>query len=508
MDAPGCDALYSQAACGLLLTTPDGVIRRVNATFCTWVGAAAEELVDLRRIQDLLTIGGRVFHQTHWAPLMQMQGSVSEVKLDIRHPDGRTIPVLMNAIRRSHGEQIYDEIAVMVATDRQKYEHELLLARRAAEAANEQLAEDHRRKDEFLATLAHELRGPLAPMSNVIGLLRHKDIADPDILWSREVLGRQLAQISRLVDDLLEVSRFTQGKLRLRLEPVTMTDAIEAAIEAATPLITAARQQLTRSLDEQPLWLNADPARLTQIVLNLLVNASKFTPEGGSIHVSSSREGEMATCSVRDSGIGIDGQHLPKVFEMFSQAEPAIQRETGGLGIGLALVRGLTELHGGTVGAFSAGRGSGSEFVVRLPRVEPPAAQAVVVPAASAVRRLKILVVDDNEDSAESMAALLELEGHETRYVHDGMSALEILAVGETDVALLDLGLPTLNGLEVARRLRATPAGGAVLLVATTGWGQDKNIEASAAAGFDHHLVKPVDWSALTAILSAAPVRK
>jgi PAS domain S-box-containing protein len=507
MDAPGFDALYGEAACGLLLTSPDGTIRRANATFCSWVGFAADELVDIRRVQDMLTIGGRVFHQTHLAPLMQMQGSVSEVKLDIVHRDGRSIPVLANVIRRRHGEQLYDEVAIMVATDRQKYERELLLARRSAESANERLAQDDRRKDEFLATLAHELRGPLAPMSNVLGVLRHKDIADPQIRWSREVLERQLAQITRLVEDLLEVARITEGKLRLQLAPVMLSEAMERAVEAAMPLIRSAQQELTLSLGPEPLWLNADVARLTQAILNLLVNASKFTPAGGSIHVSARRDGGMASCAIRDSGIGIDEQHLATVFEMFAQAEPALERTTGGLGIGLALVRGLVELHGGTVTAFSAGRGAGSEFVVRMPLAQPPAGQILASPDAVAIARRRILVVDDNMDSAESMAMILALEGHDTRTVHDGQSALEAVARGDAEVVLLDLGLPGLNGFEVARRLRATTAGRDLLLIATTGWGQQKDIQASAAAGFDHHLVKPVNFAALSAILSRKPVQ-
>jgi PAS domain S-box-containing protein len=505
MTAPEFDALYGRAACGLLLTTPDGVIRRANATFCSWVGFGAEELVDVRRIQDMLTIGGRVFHQTHWAPLMQMQGSVSEVKLDIRHRDGRVIPILANAIRRRHGEEVYDELAIMVATDRQKYEHELVLARRAAESANQQLAQDDRRKNEFLATLAHELRGPLAPMSNVLGVLRNKDLADPEVRWSRDVLGRQLAHITRLVEDLLEVSRITEGKLHLRCAPVTLNEAIDGAVEAAKPLIDAARQHLSLSLAPEPLWLNADLARLTQVLLNLLVNASKFTPHGGSIAVSSSRDGTTVECAVRDSGVGIDSRHLATVFEMFSQAEPALERTTGGLGIGLALVRGLVELHGGTVSASSAGLGAGSEFIVRLPLGEPPPS-ATVAPAPVVARgRRRILVVDDNVDSAESMAMILGHEGHEARTAHDGLAALEALAASGAEVVLLDLGLPSMNGFEVARRIRSTEAGRNLLLIATTGWGQERDIEASAAAGFDHHLVKPVDLPILFDILSRPP---
>ncbi len=506
MGVPTLDSLYESAACGLLLTSADGTIRRVNATFCSWIGYSADELVDTRRIQDMLAIGSRVFHQTHWAPLMQMQASVSEVKLDIVHRDGRSIPILANAIRRHHGADVYDEIAVVVATDRQKYERELMLARRSAESANEQLEDDHRRKDEFLATLAHELRGPLAPMSNVIQVMRHKEIGDPDIVWARDVLDRQLVHITRLIEDLMDVSRITEGKLRLRLEPVALHDAIERAVEAVDPLIRAAHQRLTVSHADDALWLNADLARVTQIILNLLVNASKFTPEGGHIEVGSQRIGEMAACKVRDSGIGIADHHLASVFEMFSQPAPALVRTTGGLGIGLALVRGLVELHRGTVQAFSAGLDQGSEFVVTLPLGDPPVADTGVGEVV-AMRPRKILIVDDNVDSAASLSMILEMSGHETRTVHDGTSALEAVAQGDVEVVLLDVGLPDLSGFEVARRLRATETGRNLTIIATTGWGQQKDFEASTDAGIDHHLVKPIDFEMLNDILSTPAPR-
>jgi PAS domain S-box-containing protein len=506
MEAPGSHALYEGAACGLLLTSPDGTIRRANATFCSWVGFASEELVDIRRMQDMLTVGGRIFHHTHLAPLLQMQGSVSEVKLDIVHRDGQTIPVLVNVIRRGHGGVHYDEVAVTVATDRQKYEHELMLARRAAECANERLAKDDRRKDEFLAILAHELRGPLAPMSNVLGMLRTKDIADPQVRWAHEVLDRQLAHITRLVDDLLDVARITEGKVRLQRAPVSFNEPIQRALEAAMPLITAANQELTVVLEEAPLWLNADLVRVTQVVLNLLVNASKFTSPGGSIQISTQREGSLAVCAIRDSGIGIDKQHLATVFEMFSQAEPAVERTTGGLGIGLALVKGLVELHGGTVTAASPGLGAGSRFEIRLPLLEAPLPGGTDVARRppDATRR-KILIVDDNVDSAESIAVLLAMEGHDARIAHDGESALEAVGQGDVEVVLLDLGLPGLSGFEVARRLRGTAEGRDLLLIAATGWGQQKDVEASAKAGFDHHLVKPIDLEALAVILGLPP---
>ncbi|MEP7057602.1 MAG: ATP-binding protein [Caldimonas sp.] len=503
MAAPASDALFEHAPCGLLLTHADGRIVRANATFCGWIGFGADELVAKRRVQDLLTIGGKVFHQTHWAPLMEMQGSVAEVKLDIVHREGHSIPVLLSAIRRLHDGAVCDEIAVMAATDRQKYERELLLARKAAEHANAELAADHRRKDEFLATLAHELRGPLAPMRNVLEVLRNKDIADPELRWARGILDRQLAHISHLVEDLLEVSRITEGKVVLRRRTIRLGDAIEAAIEAAHPLVEAAGQQLDVTVADEPLWVDADLTRLTQVILNLLVNASKFTPPHGRIWLGCRAEGRSAVLSVRDAGIGIAAEQLPTIFKMFSQAEPALDRTKGGLGIGLALVRGLVELHGGTVAASSAGLNEGSEFVVRLPIVEAPRSTGMDADVEVAAQRTRsIVVVDDNADSAESLALLLAMEGHATRTAASGQAALRLVEESPADVVLLDLGLPGMSGFEVARRIRSGPEGESMLLVAVTGWGQQKDIDASMAAGFDHHLTKPVDYPALLAILA------
>ena len=502
MVAPTSDSLFEHAACGLLLTNADGRIVRANATFCGWIGFSGDDLAK-RRVQDLLTIGGRVFHQTHWAPLMQMQASVSEVKLDIIHRDGHSIPIVVSAIRRVYEGGIYDEIAVMVATDRQKYERELLLARKAAEAANAQLAVDARSKDEFLATLAHELRGPLAPLRNVLEVLHKKDITDPEVRWGRGILDRQLSQLSHLVDDLLEVSRITERKLTLRRRNLELNEAIVGALEAVRPLTQSAGQQLSISQPDQPVWLNADPTRVTQIILNLLVNASKFSPSGSQISLSSRQEGDRAVFSVRDAGIGIAAEHLPTIFRMFSQAEPALERTKGGLGIGLALVRGLVELHGGTVKAFSAGRNQGSEFVVSLPAVDPPEFSQVQAPVDVTNHALKrILIVDDNQDSGESLALLLAMEGHQTRTVSDGSSALRLLDESPVDVVLLDIGLPGMNGFEVARRIRSTQTGAPPVLVAITGWGQQKDIEAAMEAGFDHHLTKPANYEALKTILA------
>ncbi|MFM0309463.1 PAS domain S-box protein [Paraburkholderia sp. RL17-383-BIF-A] len=764
---PSGDALFEHAACGLLVTDHNGRILRVNATFCGWLGYEAHELAGARQIQDLLSTGGKVFYQTHWAPLLQMQGSVAEVKLNMMHRDGHMLPMLLNAVRRRHGELTYLEVAVLIVADRHKYEQELLLARRNAEAsvAAHQLAQkelqesrdvlslamrgarmgawshepksgrfwwsrelealagyaegrfantpggffelihpgdllalneavDHaveagddyvaefrflhasgdwcwmegrgraaydrhgeplmiyglgiditerkeaqtvllrqaaifehlsdaivitdlrgnitdfnvggermlgyrmreilgkpvalflppedalnirretlaalaaegtwrgelpfvrrdgsrgvcetvvkplanargdiygavsinrditerrraehqltrlnlelskadRRKDEFLATLAHELRNPLAPMRNVLEILRLKEFADPQLNWSRDVFDRQLQHMTHLVDDLLEVSRITQGKLELRKQRLELARAMQSAMEAARPTVQASSHHLSVTLPREPLYLIADPTRLSQMILNLLNNAAKYTPPGGSISLAAEREGDEAVIVVRDSGIGIPREHLDSVFEMFSQLAPALDRSQGGLGIGLALVRGLAELHGGTVAAFSDGPGTGSEFVIRLPLTKAASLPAdSAPPEAPHTAGLRVLVVDDNADAAESLAMVLELEGHEVRTAGDGIAGLELIDAFAPQAVILDIGLPRLNGYEVARRIRRDHEDAGILLIAVTGWGQQQDKQTAVEAGFDHHFTKPVDPRELQRVLS------
>ncbi|MCX4173128.1 MULTISPECIES: PAS domain S-box protein [Paraburkholderia] len=764
---PSADTLFEHAACGLLVTTPDGWILRVNATFCSWLGYSAPELAEVKHIQDLLTVDSKVFHRTHWSPLLQMQGSVAEVKLNMLHRDGHMVPMLLNAVRRDHGESSYLEVAVLIVADRHKYEQDLLLARRNAEASvsahqlaqkelqesrdvlslamrgarmgawshesksgkfwwsrelealagfaegrfakmpggffelihpgdlialneavdhavksgddyvaefrflhasgdwcwmegrgratydrqgepltiyglgiditerkdaqtvllrqaaifehlsdaivitdlrgnitdfnaggervlgyrrrevlgkpiamfyppedalrirrevlaalaadgtwrreltfvrrdgtrgvcetvvkplanargdiygavsvsrditgrrraeqqlqrlNLELSKADRRKDEFLATLAHELRNPLAPMRNVLEILRLKEFADPQLSWSRDVFDRQLQHMTHLVDDLLEVSRITQGKLELRKQRLELARAMQSAMEAARPTVQASAHHLSVTLPREPLYLDADPTRLSQMILNLLNNAAKYTPPGGSISLAAEREGDEAVIVVRDSGIGIPREHLDSVFEMFSQLAPALERSQGGLGIGLALVRGLAELHGGTVAAFSNGPGTGSEFVIRLPLSKATPEQSESSPAEMPrTAGLRVVIVDDNADAADSLAMVLELEGHEVRTAGDGIAGLELIGEFAPQAVILDIGLPRLNGYELARRIRHDHQDADILLIAVTGWGQQQDKQTAEEAGFDHHFTKPVDPRELQRVLS------
>ncbi|WP_437681765.1 hybrid sensor histidine kinase/response regulator [Sorangium sp. So ce131] len=376
----------------------------------------------------------------------------------------------------------------------------------------EELAAADRRKDEFLATLAHELRNPLAPLRNGLELLR-LGASDPAASErARAMMERQVAHMVRLIDDLLDVSRITRGKLRLRRERVELASVVQSAIEASRPLIDASRHALTVDVPPGPIHLDVDPTRLAQVLSNLLTNAAKYTDPGGRIRLSVERQGGEVVIAVRDTGIGIAAEHVPGLFQMFSQVSPALERSQGGLGIGLSLVRGLVELHGGRVAARSDGPGKGSEFSVRLPLAEerapaapPPGEAREASPSPS---RCRVLVVDDNSDAADSLAMLLRVLGYAIEIAYDGRQAAEVAARFRPDVALLDIGLPKMNGYEVARYLREQPWGKELVLVALTGWGQQEDKQRATEAGFDVHLTKPVDPGAIKALLADLDERR
>ncbi|MEO5826397.1 MAG: HAMP domain-containing sensor histidine kinase [Gemmatimonadales bacterium] len=368
---PDADALYDGAACGLLVTRQDGLIQRANATFCRWLGVDAADLVGERRIQDMLTVGGKIFHQTHWAPMLQMQGSIAEMKLDVVSSSGRPVPMLFNVVRRHGQGESWDELSAMVVNDRQAYERALLTARNEARAANEQLSLVDRRKDEFFATLAHELRNPLAPIRSVVEILKRLPSDNPVLARSHAILEGQVAQLSHLIDDLLEVSRLNHGKVSLRIEAVPVAEAIGIALDAAHPHIERAGHDLAYAPPSNDLLIAADPVRVTQMILNLLNNAAKYTPDGGTITIDVEPSEHAVAITISDTGIGMTSDQLLGVFDMFGQIIPDVNRSEGGLGIGLALVRGLAERHGGSVSAQSDGLGKGSEFTLVLPRVCP-----------------------------------------------------------------------------------------------------------------------------------------
>ncbi|MES1243536.1 MAG: ATP-binding protein [Acidobacteriota bacterium] len=385
----------------------------------------------------------------------------------------------------------------------------------------DELAGSERRKDQFLAMLAHELRNPLAPIRNAVELMRQVETGDPSFQPAREMVERQVKHLARLVDDLLDVSRINQGSIRLRKETVDLGTVVQRAVEATRPLIDSRGHELTVRLPTDPVRLEADPARLEQVIANLLNNAAKYTMPGGHLQVlaaqegnqQSNQEGTEAVVRVRDNGIGVPPDVLDRVFEPFVQSEGSLARSEGGLGIGLTLVRSLVEMHGGTVEAHSPGLGQGSEFVVRLPARaavgKPAPLPAVPKPEDPfPARGLRVLVVEDNVDAAESLAALLRLWGHEVRVVHDGLDAIEAARRQHPEVVLLDIGLPGLDGYQVAKRLREDAELDGALLVAMTGYGQPDDRRRSREAGIHHHFVKPVEPFVLRTLLAnlGAPV--
>ena len=372
---------------------------------------------------------------------------------------------------------------------------------RAIETA---LREADHRKDLFLATLAHELRNPLAPIRTAAQILAVPTVAPEQLRWAKNVIQRQVSHMALLLDDLLDIARITQGKLELKMSRVTLSEVIASAIEAARPLIDRKQHSLTVTLPPQELEFEADPLRLSQVVSNLLTNAAKYTDPGGHIELTGVAQDDKLSLTVTDDGIGIAREALSRIFEMFSQVDGSSVRSDGGLGIGLALVKGLLDLHDGSIEVQSNGAGRGSRFTVHLPLNRGLAAgplppiDAIAKPATR-----RVLVADDNKDAADALAMLLELSGHEVRVVHDGNAALSVARTFRPDVALIDIGMPDLSGYEVAERMRREPWGVDIYLVAVTGWGRDDDRQQAKVAGFDRHITKPVDPLYLDDIFTA-----
>jgi signal transduction histidine kinase/ActR/RegA family two-component response regulator len=392
------------------------------------------------------------------------------------------------------------------ARDRQYQIRAHLVQQQRAEAA---LREADRRKDEFLAMLAHELRNPLAPIRNAVDALQLSDTGDGTLERVRDIMRRQVNHMVRLVDDLLEISRITRGKIELRKQRIDLSAVIASAIETSRPLIESAGHVLHVNLPDESVPLDADPMRLAQVFSNLLNNAAKYTDVSGEIWLDARCEGAVVVIAVRDAGIGIPAEMLPHVFEMFAQEERSRRRAQGGLGIGLTLVKSLTEMHGGSVHAWSDGPGKGSEFEVRLPVLSLAADEKTGKQERgrpSRLAALRVLVVDDNIDAADSLGLLLKLLGADSHVVHDGPSALEAIGWYRPTVVLLDLGMPGMDGYEVARRIRQQGPSRDLPLIALTGWGQEEDRRRTEMAGFTHHLVKPADAQTLQGLLEELQV--
>jgi PAS domain S-box-containing protein len=376
--------------------------------------------------------------------------------------------------------------------------------------AEEALRQADQRKDEFLAMLAHELRNPLAPMRNAVQILRTPGANGGVAEQARAMIERQVQHLTRLVDDLLDVSRIMRGKVELRKQRVNLAEVVARAVETARPAIDAHEQHLEVGLPAGPVWLEADPVRLEQVLANLLHNSAKYTDPAGRIELTAQEEDGTVVVRVRDTGVGITAEMLPRIFDLFVQGDHSIARSQGGLGIGLTVVKYLVELHGGTVRAISAGPGKGSELVVRLPMLKgavgpAPSAESTGDGGGRAAPCRRVLVVDDNADAAGSLALLLRLWGHEVRVAHDGLEAVRVAEEFVPEILLLDIGLPGLNGYEVAKRLRHSPRLARAVLVALTGYGQEEDRSRSREAGLDQHLVKPVEPDRLQRLLAGVP---
>jgi signal transduction histidine kinase len=447
-------------------------------------------------------------HDSRLIDLIQRQPQWSDLPVLVLTRPGADSPAVGRAVRTLGNVTLLERPVRVTALA--SAVHSALRARERQYQTRAHLQEREdadRRKDEFLATLAHELRNPLAPIRNSVSLLRLSGAAGPaDQMW--EMMDRQVNHMVRLVDDLMEMSRITRGKIDLRKEMVDLAEVLAAAVETSRPLIDAARHELTLTLPPEALLIEADAVRLAQVFANLLNNAVRYTDPGGRIGIAAKRDDGSAVVIVSDTGIGIAADALPRVFDMFVQANARDSRAQSGLGIGLTLVRSLVEMHGGSVAARSAGAGLGSEFQVRLPLARHDARRA---PAETrgAGRKIaglpRVMVVDDNRDAADSLAAVLKLLGAEVRVTNDGRAALDELGAFRTAVVFLDLGMPGMDGYETARHMRAREDTRSTLIIALTGWGQESDRRQTQAAGFNQHLVKPADITALRAVLASLP---
>jgi PAS domain S-box-containing protein len=484
-------ALFANAAVGIAELTVDGRFALVNDSLCRLLGEKREGLIAL----PMSSVTHDDDRDDVEALLKRLgDGHIETFAAERRfvRRDGETIWVKLSVSLASESDA-QAKRAVAVIEDITERKH-----------AEEDLREADRRKDEFLATLAHELRNPLAPIRNSLHIFRLAGVQDPTVARVTEMMERQVAHMVRMVDDLLEVSRISRGKIELRKERTELASILRNAVDTSLPLIEAGKHKLSIEVPDQPLVLDADPVRLAQVFANLLNNSAKYTRAGGEISVRVHVEAGMAVVCVKDNGEGIPPQMLSRVFNMFTQVDTGA-RAQGGLGIGLTLARTLVHLHGGTIEARSEGKGTGCEFAVRLPLAEVRQAAAQPAKVAQSAQPLvlrRVLVVDDNTDAADSLGMLLQFLGAEVMVVHDGRSALAAMKTFNPAVVLLDLGMPEMNGLEVARRMREDPQCRDTTLVALTGWGQREDRRRTHEAGFDYHLVKPADMSTLQSILS------
>ena len=483
-------AFFDSKAIGVVQADAGGRFIRVNDRYCELTGYSRAELLEMRPF-DLDHPDDREADREHVRRVIEDPSGVYQTDKRYVRKDGTIgwVHVAANMLRDENGRPTQSAAVAFDISERKR--------------AEQALHEADRAKDEFLATLAHELRNPLAPLKHTAELLRNP-AAEP--AWCRDVIERQVGHLSRLIDDLLDVSRIARDKLELRKETVEISDVLRSAVEASRPMIESSGQTLIVAPLPERLYVEGDLVRLTQVLTNLLTNAAKFSQGTGPVRLRAEREGDEVAIGIADSGIGITPDELFRVFDRFYQSQRHSARSLGGLGIGLSLVRRFVELHGGTVAAHSEGPDRGSEFVVKLPITAAPASDSPRSTGATleriAAARKRVLIVDDNADGADSLGRLLTFLGHETAMVYDGQAALDRADAFAADVVLLDLGMPGLDGFEICRRLRAGDSSHRPRIVAMTGWGREEDRARTAAAGFDGHLVKPVDLAMLERLLA------
>jgi len=464
--------------------------RGAGALVITDDSSRRDALADLRRLLEL---------QPSWSemPILVLARSDSP-RLD----ELRTVPGVVLLERPVHVRSMVS--AVQAALRARLRQYELRDQLEQTRAANRELQGQARAKDDFLATLSHELRNPLSALTTAAHLLDREDIDTKADVLARQIVKRQTSLMSRLLDDLLDVSRITRGKLEIRKTPIEVSAIIESAIETVQPWFNRKGHAVSVNVPELDVIIEADPVRLAQVLANLLTNAAKYTEPQGRIELSVHHEDEVVEFRVRDNGIGIPQENHAEIFKMFAQLSPAIERSEGGLGIGLALAKGLVELHGGSIAVASEGKGRGSEFTVRIPIAQAAAPAVTSVREAvdeKGTKKCELILADDNADALQSLAMLLEMEGHTVRAASDGATALSLAQQKMPDVMLLDIGMPGLTGYDVASKVRQLRDGDAVMLIALTGWGQPADRERASKAGFDHHLTKPIDHDALAELL-------
>jgi two-component system, chemotaxis family, CheB/CheR fusion protein len=492
------DAIVSKTLEGRIQSWNAGAARIFGYTAAEAVGQPITMIIpselreEERRILDQVRRGERVDHFD----------TIRVTK------DGRKIAISLTVspIRDSRGVIVGASKVARDVSERKRSEEALAESERRLKENQEALRDADRRKDEFLALLAHELRNPLAPIRYALASNKKAGRTAEQLKRSEEIMERQITHMSRLLDDLLDVARITRSTLELKKTPTELTFVVGSAIDTARPILEAKRHTLSLDLPKHPVRLEADPVRLAQALSNLLINAAKYTDPGGQIHLRAAREGNEIVVAIRDNGMGISTDMMPRLFTMFTQAPGALSRAEGGLGIGLSLVRGLAALHGGSVEAHSEGHGKGSEFVVRVP-VGAPVAEArddeTLEQSSVAGAGLKILIVDDSHDSADACATLLQLSGYQVQTAYDGRRAFALAQTLHPHAVLLDIGLPDIDGYQLAAKIREEPWGRGILLIAVTGWGQEDDRRRAFEAGFDHHLTKPIAVEILESLLQS-----